>query len=101
MMAKRRKKRTFTDEFRAEVVALCQAPGASIASVSRDMDLTASSVRMWVKQAEADAKGPGKGALTTDERDELQELRKEIKRLKKEREILKQAAAFFAKEGSS
>lgn len=96
----RRKKRKFTAEYKAEVVALCQRGDRSIGQVARDLDLTVSSVRSWVKQADIDAgKGPA-GALTTDERDELRRLRRENRQLRMDREILKAAAAFFAKENT-
>jgi transposase len=63
--------------------------------------LTPSAVAGWVKQAKVDAVGGGSGALTTSERDELTALRRENKQLRQEREILKRATAFFAKEGTS
>ena len=96
----RRKRRKFTAEYKAEVVALCQRGDRSIGQVSRDLDLTESTVRHWVKQADIDAgKGPA-GALTTDEREELRRLRRENRQLRMDREILKAAAAFFAKENT-
>jgi transposase len=95
----RRARRSFTDEFRADVVRLCQAGGESIAEVAKRLDLTASAVRGWVRTAEEDALGGGdQGALTASEKEELQRLRRENKTLKMEREILKKAAAFFARE---
>ena len=96
-MAKR-KRRSFTKEFRAEVVELCERGDRSIGQVARDLDLTETAVRSWVKQA---AVGQGDGpaeALTTDEGEELRRLRRENRQLREEREILKKAAAFFAKE---
>jgi transposase len=97
-MAKR-KRRAFTPEFKAETVRLVQG-GKSIPQVARDLDLTESALRLWVRQAEIDA-GRGKpGELTTEERQELQRLRRENKELRIEREILKKAAAFFAKENA-
>jgi transposase len=96
----RRKRRAFTTEFKAETVRLVQAGGKSISEVARDLDLTESALRLWVRQAEIDA-GRGKaGELTTEERHELQRLRRENKELRIEREILKKAAAFFAKENA-
>ena len=98
-MAKR-KRRAFTSEFKAETVRLVRAGGKSIGQVARDLDLTESALRLWVRQAEVDA-GRGKhGELTTEERQELQRLRRENKDLRIEREILKKAAAFFAKENA-
>lgn len=86
---KRRARRTFTPEFKADVVRLCQSGGASISSVARRMDLTETAVRAWVKQAEVDAAGGTADALTTNEREELAQLRRENKRLALERDILK------------
>jgi len=100
-MSKKRKRRKFTPEYKAEVVRLCQQPGKSPNSVSIELGLTPSAVMNWVRQATVDAGGGGEGALTTAEREELSTLRKEIKQLRQEREILKRATAFFAKEGTS
>ena len=98
-MAKR-KRRKFTAQFKAEAVRLCQVGDRSVGQVARDLDLTETALREWVKLAEVDAgKGPP-GALTSAEREELTRLRRENKRLQMEREILKKAAAFFAKEST-
>ena len=94
----RRKRRAFTKAFKAETVRLVVDGKRTIGEVARDLDLTESALRLWVHQAEVDA-GRGKpGELTTAEREELQQLRREVKTLRLEREILKKAAAFFAKE---
>lgn len=94
----KRQRRKFTDEFKAKAVQLIQSSNKTVAEVARDLDLTPSSLGAWLKQAEIDAgRGPA-GALTTEEREELSRLRKEVRVLKEEREILKKAAAFFAKE---
>ena len=91
-----RARRTYTAEFKAETVALIRSSGRSIGQVCRDLDLTETAVRRWVQQAEVDAgRRPG---LTTAEREELARLRRENLVLREEREILKKAAAFFAKE---
>ena len=93
-----RPRRTFTKEFKAEAVQLCKVGDRSIGQVAKDLDLTETALRGWVKRADIDAgKGPP-GALTTAEREELTRLRREVKRLEMEREILKKATAFFAKE---
>jgi transposase len=92
----RRARREFTAEFRAEVVELCRAGDRSISQVCRDLDLTESAVRRWVEQAEIDA-GRKRG-LSSDERAELARLRRENRVLREERDILKRATAFFAKE---
>jgi transposase-like protein len=96
-MAKR-KRRAFSAEYKAEVVELIRKSGKSIGAVARDLDLTETAVRAWVQQAEVDAGGGPKGALTSAEREELAQLRRRVKTLEMEREILKKATAFFAKE---
>lgn len=95
-----RKRRKFTDEFKAAAVRLVLEEGKSITSVARDLDVNVSVISDWVKQAKADAgKGPP-GALTTAEKEELSRLRRENRELRIERDILKKAAAFFAKENA-
>ena len=97
-MGAKRKRRKFTSEYKAEVVRLAQTSGKTAGQLARELDLTETAVRAWIKQAEIDAgRGPS-GALTTAERDELAVLRREVKALRMEREILKKATAFFAKE---
>jgi len=98
-MAKR-KRRKFTTEFKADAVRLCSAGGQPITQVSRNLDLSETALRAWVKRAEIDVGQDPKLALTTAEREELGELRRRVKRLEMEREILKKAAAFFAKENA-
>jgi transposase len=92
-----RHRRAFTPEFKAEMVALCQRGDRSAGQAAKDFDLTETAVREWVKQAERDA-GTGDGGLTSDERQELAELRRENRRLREDVDILKRATAFFAKE---
>ena len=96
----KRKRRTFTEEFKADAVRLCKAGGQSVGEVAKSLDLTETSLRAWVRQAEIDVGKGTPGALTTVEREELSELRRRVKRLEMEREILKKAAAFFAKESA-
>src|SRR3954470_9409519 len=102
-MGTRRKRRAFTPEYKAEVVRLVAAGDRTPGQVARDLELTETSVRAWVRQADIDA-GKGKhaaaGALTTNEREELAALKREVKTLRLEREILKKATAFFAKEST-
>lgn len=93
----KKKRRSFTAEYKAEVVALVQG-GKTAGQVARDLELTETSVRAWVRQAEVDAGNGPTGALTSAEREELTALKREVKTLRMEREILKKAAAFFAKE---
>jgi transposase len=92
-----RPRRSFTPEFKAEIVELCQRGDRSIGQVARDFDLTETAVREWVKQAERDA-GTGDGGLTSAEREELNQLRRDNRRLAEDVAILKRATAFFAKE---
>ncbi len=95
---KPRPRRSFTPEFKAEIVGLCQRGDRSIGQVAKDFDLTETGVREWVKQAERDAGTRADGGLTSDERAELARLRRENRRLSEDVEILKRATAFFAKE---
>jgi transposase len=92
----RRPRRSFSDEYKAEVVELCRTSGKSIAQIARDLGIGETAVRRWIAQAEIDAGWrPG---LTTDEQAELVALRKENRVLREERDILKRATVFFAKE---
>lgn len=86
----------YPPEFRAEAVRLVRESGQSMRQVARDLDISNESLRRWVIQAEIDV-GSAEG-LTTDERAELTRLRRENRTLRTEREILKKAAAFFARE---
>ena len=98
-MAKR-ERRAFTREFKAQAVRIVRESGKSVPTVARELDLTETALRSWVRQAEIDA-GPGTaGALTTTEREELGHLRRENRTLRMERDILKKATAFFAKENA-
>ncbi len=94
----KRGRRKFTAEYKAEVVRLVLEGGKTVGEVSRDLGLVESAVRHWVKQAGIDAGEGKKGELTTAEHAELVALRRENKQLRMEREILKKATAFFAKE---
>jgi transposase len=94
--SKRRPRRSFTPEFKADIVECCRAGDRSISQVAKDFELTETAVRAWVKQAEVDV-GERDG-LTSDERRELSELKRENRRLKEDVEILKRATALFAKE---
>ena len=94
----RRKRREFTPEFKAGAVKLVLEGGESTTQMAQDLDLAESALRIWVQQAKAN-RGEGKpSALTSPEREELSRLRKRVRELKLERDILKNAAAFFAKE---
>jgi transposase-like protein len=98
-MAKR-KRRAFTTEFKIGAVRLVRESGKSVPTVARELDLTETALRSWVRQADIDAGRGTPGALTTAERDELGHLRRENRTLRMERDILKKATAFFAKENA-
>ena len=88
--ARRRQRRSFTPEFKAEVIALVRRRERSVPAICRELDLSETAVRRWVAQAAVDA-GERDG-LTIEEREELRRLRRENKVLREEREILKKAA---------
>lgn len=92
----RRQRRAFSEEFKAGAVRLVLDEGKSVNAVARELDLTASALGYWVKHEQAD-RTKGKSGLRKDERDELVRLRRENRILQEERDILKKAAAFFAK----
>ena len=89
----RKPRRKFTVEFRADAVRLATSSQTSIAQTARDLGIGDTLLRVWIAAARAPEK-----TLTPDERTELATLRREVRRLKEEREILKKAAAFFARE---
>jgi transposase len=98
--SKQAKRRKHTEEFRAGAVRLVLEQGKAIAQVADDLDVHRSLLGLWVKRAKIDSgKGP-KGALTTTEREELAQLKKENRTLRMERELLKKWAAFFARENA-
>ena len=96
----RRKRRKFTPEFKAEAVRVARVGDRSIQQIATDLDLTESALRNWIAQADVDAGNSSSSpdALTTSEKTELSELRREVKKLRQERDILKAAATYFAKE---
>lgn len=96
----RRQRRVFSEEFKAGAVRLVLDEGKSAGAVARDLDLTESALRNWVERARADRTKGKSGGLTTAEREELVRLRKEVRMLRVERDVLKKAAAFFAKENA-
>ncbi len=94
-----KKRRSFSKDFKLEAVKLIKEGGLSVARAAKDLGVYETSLRRWIKQYEVDqGKGPA-GALTTAEREELRRLRREVRTLRMEREVLKKATAFFAKEG--
>jgi len=93
-------RRRFSDEFKAGAVALVLKEKKPVAVVANDLGLSTSVVHSWVKQAKADSGRGPPGATTTSDKDELARLMKENRVLRMEREILKKAAAFFARESA-
>ena len=96
----RRKRRSFTTEEKAAAVALVRSGDRSVYQAARDLDLTETALRRWVKQAEADEAGGTSETLSSDQLSELRRLRQENRELKKDVDFLKRAAAFFARESS-
>ena len=94
----KRRRRTFTAEFRAEAVKLAKESGKAIKEQAKELGLSESALRKWVNQAEVDGGHGLVGALTTAEREELSKLRRDNRSLKMERDLLVKWAAFFAKE---
>ncbi len=95
-MGERRKRRTFSEAFKAEAVRLVRDEGKTVAAAARALDLAESALRLWVRDAEGEARRTG--ALSNGERQELEQLRRENRTLRMERDILKKAAAFFARD---
>ena len=95
---KDKKRRGYTKEQKMEAVNLVKVSGQSIAQVSRDLGIPSNTLWNWVNRKRIDAgEGPPE-AMTTSERDELRKLRRENRKLRMERDFLKKAAAFFAKD---
>jgi transposase len=95
-MANRRQRRDFTEAYKAQAVRLVRESGKTVSAVARELDLTESALRQWVRDADRETRRTG--ALSSPERKELEQLRTEVKTLRMERDILKKAAAFFAKD---
>lgn len=95
----RRFKPPYPQEFRARMVELARA-GRSLASLSKEFGVTDMSIRNWLRQADLDA-GRRSDGLTTEEKQELARLRKEVARLREERDILEKATAWFAREAGA
>ena len=89
----KRPRRQFTDEFKAGAVRLVLDEGQSVGAAARDLDLTETALREWVKRARAD-RTHGRTGLTTPEREELARLRKEVRILAEERDILKKVHRY-------
>ena len=93
----RRRRRTFTAEYKADVVAMCRKGGRSLRAVALDLGLPPKTVHRWVTEAESGG-AVRRDALSTSEQEELAQLRKEVRVLREERDILRRATAFFARE---
>jgi transposase len=93
----RRPRRRFTNEFKEGAVRLVLDEGKTVGAVARELDLTASALGLWVRHARAE-RTKGKSGLMKEEREELARLRKEVRVVTEERDILKKAVAFFAKQ---
>src|SRR6266545_974245 len=89
----------YPPEFRREAVALYRRSGRPLTEIASDLGVSTETLRIWTPQAAVDA--GERAGLSTEEREELRRLRREVRVLREEREILKKAAAFFAKEGES
>jgi len=87
----------YAPEFRVETVRLVRSSGRSMAQIARELEVSSETLRLWRKQADIND-GLRHDGLTTEETEEVRRLRREIKTLREEREILLKAAAFFAKE---
>lgn len=95
-----RRRRQFTDEYKAGAVRLVLVEGKSVTGTAKDLGLAGSVLSRWVEQARANQGTSQRGTLTSEEKEELTRLRKENRELRLEREILKKATAFFAKENA-
>ena len=96
----RRKRPTYTMEFKAEAAQLARKGDRSVGETARDIGVSETALRRWMAQAEIDEGNGPAGALTTEERRELTRLRRELRQVTMERDFLKKAAAFFARESS-
>ena len=95
------KKRTqYTKEQKEDAVRLVRVSGQSIARTAKDLGIPENTLQNWVRQAKIDAGEGPEGAYTTEEKKELRRLRKELRQVTMERDFLKKAAAYFAKEES-
>ena len=87
----------YPPEFRAEAIRLVRHSGKPSAEIARRLEVSTETLRLWVRQADIDD-GRRHDGLTSQETEEVRQLRREVRRLREEREILLKAAAFFAQE---
>jgi transposase len=92
LLSSNKVRRKFTAEFKAEAVAMVEASGGNIAKVAKELQIHDSSLGNWVRQARAEAVG----APSAEERSEIRDLRRELERVTRERDILAKAVAFFS-----
>jgi len=90
--------RPYPPEFRAEAVRLARGSDKSIPALAAELGVSSEALRHWLRQEEVGAGRGQPGDLTSEEREELRRLRREVRTLQQEREILRKAAAYFAKE---
>ena len=95
MTTVKRKRRRYTEDFKREAVALVTEQGYSVAEAARSLDVGENQIRRWRQKFEQES---AEGELDATEREELERLRKENRQLRMEKEILKKASAYFAKE---
>ena len=95
MTSKKRERRTYTEEFKRDAVALVTEQGYTQSEAARSLGIGPNLIRKWKEKLEQES---SEGSLSNDEREELKRLRKENRELKMEKEILKKASAYFAKE---
>ena len=94
-------RRTFTKEQKADAVNLIRTSGEPVSQIARELGIHANTLHRWIAQADIDeGKGP-EGAYTTAEKAEIRELKRRVRRLEMERDFLKKAAAFFARENEN
>jgi transposase len=96
-----KQRRLFTEEQKADAVRIAEQSDKPLSQVAKDLGISDGALRKWVNQARIDAGHASQGALTTTERQELAQLRRDVKNLKMERDFLKKAAAFFARDNSN
>lgn len=94
----RRKRRDFTDQYKAEIVELVRTSRKTVTQLAKDLDLTPSSIASWVRQSKASTGANQEASISADEKAELIQLRRDIRDLKMERDFLKKTAGFFARE---
>ena len=95
MTTEKRKRRSYTEDFKREAVALVTEQGYSVAEAARSLEVGENQIRRWRQKFEQES---AESEVTATEREELERLRKEVRQLRMEKEILKKASAYFAKE---